>query len=105
MVEINGDFTHQLLVCPYCPKKSKSSHRTACYKVKVTGSRFVVFKCVACRKSFKVKIDSNFIIKDENLKAIYEPKVKHMSCNKKKSQTQKPKTKCKKPKGKSKKKY
>ena len=55
----------KLLICPYCPPKSRTSHRTASYKIKQTKTGLLIMRCKACNKTMKVQITGDFIFKDE----------------------------------------
>lgn len=63
--EMTEDYSKKLLMCPYCPRKSKNSHRTASYKVKVSKEKYLMMKCKGCQKQFKVVITGEFIFRDE----------------------------------------
>jgi transposase-like protein len=60
-----------LLLCPYCGDSNrKASHRTACYKIKVTKTNKIIFRCVACNKTFDVEKKGDWILKSDNLNVV-----------------------------------
>ena len=70
-LRVKGNFTHMLLLCPYCGNtRSKASHRTACYKVKISQKGIVTFRCVACGKTFKLETTGDYVLKKDTLQVI-----------------------------------
>lgn len=77
ITEMKGDFSSKLLICPYCPPKPKTSHRTASYKVKITKTDLLVMRCKACNKSLKVQVTGDFIFREEHIEAFSKEEYKN----------------------------
>ena len=61
----------QFKLCPYCGDENrKASHRTACYKIKQTMKDKLIFRCVACNKSFEIFKKGDWVLKSDNLNVI-----------------------------------
>ena len=67
---MTDNYTKKLLMCPYCPPKSKNSHRTASYKVKISKEKYLIMKCKGCGRDMKVNITGEFIFRDELIQAV-----------------------------------